>query len=357
MRQLPQPIRLGPAVKGGGYVESDFWIWCASPVEGDDGRYHLFASRISKSVPFHPGWLYASEIVRAESQRPEGPYVFQEVVFGPRDPEYFDGRTAHNPCIRKVGDRFLLYYLGSTYPGERVNVHDVDPSGSHLPKREGEVAPDKPPAHHYTATWARKRIGLAWADSVHGPWHRPDKPLLDPRPGHWDAIATTNPAPWILDDGSVKMVYKTRTVAHGPRLLGLAEAPAWEGPYRAVLEQPLFPGVDLEDACLWHDGEVFRMILKDMAGALGGEPGCLVQAWSQDARQWEFPEQPKLHGKMIQWDDGSTEQLGNFERPQLLFDEHSRPTHLFAAISRGGSGIGDATETASVCLPVVGGNL
>ncbi len=321
------------AIRGGGYSEPDHWVWCASPVRGEDGRYHLFASRIPKSLPFHPGWLYASQIVRAEADAPHGPYTFREVVLGPRDPRFFDGRSCHNPCIRKVGTRYLLFYMGSTYP-----------------EGEGDPRTQPPGSPFYKAAWARKRIGLAWADSVHGPWHRPDRPLLEPRPGHWDAIATTNPAPWILPDGRAVMVYKSRTVPDGPRLLGLAEAPRWDGPYRASMDQPLFPGLDLEDACLWHDGQSFRMILKDMTGRIGGEPGCLVQARSADARRWEFPADPFFHGKSIRWDDGSTELLGNFERPQLLFDPANRPTHLFAAISRGGSGIGDATETASVCL-------
>ena len=155
-----------------------------------------------------------------------------------------------------------------------------------------------------------------------------------------------------MPDGRAFMVYKSRTVADGPRLLGLAAAPSWEGPFAALMEQPLFPAVDLEDACLWHDGAKFRMILKDMSGEVGGEAGCLVQAWSDDARIWIFAEPPMLHGKQIHWDDGSSERLGNFERPQLLFDQNNRPTHLFAAVSRGGSGIGDAKETFSVCLPV-----
>lgn len=328
-------IRLGAAIRHGGYREADHWIWCASPVLGEDGCFHLFASRIRKTVPFHPGWLFASEIVRAQSPSPQGPYVFGEVILGPRDQGFFDGRSAHNPCIRKVGTKFLLFYMGSTYAGNPVDVSQVEPGGD-----------------FYMETWARKRIGLAWADSVHGPWHRPSQPLLEPRVGQWDAIATTNPAPWILPNGAVRMIYKSRTVASGPRLLGLAGAAAWPGPYTAMMKRPLFPSQDLEDACLWHDGMRFRMILKDMSGAIGGEAGCLVEAWSHDAVSWDFPDPPMLHGKRILWDDGVAEHLGNFERPQLLFDRENRPTHLFAAVSRGGSGIGEAVETFSVCLPL-----
>lgn len=326
-----------PAIRGGGYRERDYWVWCASPVQSEDGRFHLFASRIPKSMPFHPAWLYASEIVRAEAETVEGPYQFKEVILGARDAAFFDGRSAHNPCIRKVGTRYLLYYLGCTYPGR-----EVDPAGE-LAAAGGAF---------YTRTWARKRIGMAWADNIDGPWHRPDKPLLEPRAGNWDAIATTNPAPWILADGSVVMVYKSRTVTGGPRLLGLAGAVSWDGVYGALMDAPLFPDIDVEDPCMWHDKDGFHMILKDMTGVLGGEPGCLVLAHSHDAKSWSFPDKPFFHGKRLAWDDGSFETVGNFERPQLLFGAAGQPTHLFAAISRGGRGIGDATETQSICLPL-----
>ena len=59
--------RLQPAVAGGGFELPDYWVWCGAPIRGEDGRYHLFASRVPKEVPFHPHWLFRSEIVRAES--------------------------------------------------------------------------------------------------------------------------------------------------------------------------------------------------------------------------------------------------------------------------------------------------
>ncbi len=69
---VPQPrtflSRLQPAVAGGGFELPDYWVWCGSPIRGEDGLYHLFASRVPKEVPFHPHWLFRSEIVRAESR-------------------------------------------------------------------------------------------------------------------------------------------------------------------------------------------------------------------------------------------------------------------------------------------------
>eukprot|EP01031_Cornospumella_fuschlensis_P050935 gene50935-62295_t len=100
--------RLQPAVVGGGFELPDHWVWCGAPIRGEDGNYHLFASRIPKTVLFHPHWLFMSEIVRAEPPTPVGPYKFAEVALAPRGGDFFDGRTTHNPHIRKVGDTYLL---------------------------------------------------------------------------------------------------------------------------------------------------------------------------------------------------------------------------------------------------------
>ena len=109
--------RLQPAVAGGGFELSDYWVWCGAPIRGEDGLYHVFASRVTKEVPFHPHWLFRSEIVRAEAEKPVGPYRFAEVALPPRGGDFFDGRSTHNPDIRKVGDTFLLLYMGTNYDG------------------------------------------------------------------------------------------------------------------------------------------------------------------------------------------------------------------------------------------------
>jgi len=43
---------------------------------------------------------------------------------------------------------------------------------------------------------------LATSRSVHGPWKRLDQPFLEPRPGEWESLATTNPSLCPLPDGS-----------------------------------------------------------------------------------------------------------------------------------------------------------
>ncbi len=82
--------RLLPAPKGGGFAMKDYWIWDPSVIKGEDGRYHMFASRWSKQYGFG-NWVTNSEVVRAISDTPEGPYEFVEVVLPARGKQYFDG--------------------------------------------------------------------------------------------------------------------------------------------------------------------------------------------------------------------------------------------------------------------------
>ena len=85
MVQNPYQNALLPAPVGGGYSDPDYWIWCGSVVQGEDGAYHMFASRWPKDLGFGANWLFNCEIVRASSKNPEGPYTFQEVVLGRGD--------------------------------------------------------------------------------------------------------------------------------------------------------------------------------------------------------------------------------------------------------------------------------
>jgi len=94
--------KLGPSVKNGGFEMEGYWVWGASVIQGEDGKYYAFASRWAKKYPFFNGYIFYSEVVRAVSDKPEGPFTFQEVVLKPRGSQYWDGRTTHNPTIIKV---------------------------------------------------------------------------------------------------------------------------------------------------------------------------------------------------------------------------------------------------------------
>lgn len=336
---LPAPVK-------GGFRMDGYWVWCGSVIQGEDGRYHMFASRWKKTQPMHPGWLFGSEIVRASSDTPEGPYTFEEVVLTARGQQYWDGMAVHNPHITRQGDTYLLYYIGTTFPfpapadDDRVAIEDL----------RTDVAR------------ANKRIGLATAPSVFGPWTRQNEPILKPRPDRFDNLYVSNPAPSIAPDGTVTMLYKSVGVRpgpcypgghiHGRMEFGLAQANNWRGPYRPQIDRPLFPSeLLMEDPFLWQDSGGFHMIAKDMTGDICGERYGGVYAHSQDSLHWTAEKGHPAYSRRVLWDDGVTRLMGNLDRPFILF-ENGTPICLFFATSNGTDSFLDATDTWNLAIPL-----
>ncbi len=321
-----------PAPLKGGFSMEDYWVWCGSVIKGEDGNYHMFASRWKKTYQFHPGWGIDSEVVRAVSGTPEGPYIFEEVVLPPRAAGYWDGRITHNPVIQKHGDTYVLFYMGSTYP-----YPDMPQDGSLNFE-----------SYQWICSRSNKRIGMATSKSIFGPWKRSDRPLLDVRLGHFDDFFTSNPAPCINPDGSCLLVYKTRSWKKPPygeyksgnemysgMKLGAAWAPHWSGPYERLTEKPLFEdGGEVEDPFIWRTDTGYAMIAKDFNGIYTGNIGDGVYATSEDGVKWNVRSEPSFTRDIL-WDDGKVRKMGNMDRPFLLIDENGEATHLFVATNDG----------------------
>ncbi len=327
----------------------DYWVWCGSVIKadnpGEDGRYHMFASRWPRRLPMSPHWLFSSEVVRASSDTPEGPYTFQEVVLPRRGPAFWDGMNTHNPTVKKVGQTYLLYYFGATYDHEAPD-----------PLRPETWVTSNKHDTHYLPTWNRKKTGLAVSQSILGPWKRLDHPILDSRPDCWDATAITNPAPCIMEDGRVFMLYKSRRPGGDKNKLelGVAYADRFDGPYRRLSNEPIFqfddPKQHVEDPYLWFEGGKFNCIMKDMTGGLTGEWGAGIHATSDDCIHWRISQPPKAWSRTVRWDDGTTSYQANFERPQLLIQD-GKPTHLFAATGDGAKPW-HFSHTWNMCIPL-----
>ena len=291
-----------------------YYVWCNSPILGEDGKVHVFFSRW-KAEKKMSGWINGSEIVHAVCDAPEKPFTVLETVLAPR-PGYWDATTCHNPLIKKVDGKYLLFYMGNS--NGKTNT---------------------------------KRIGLALADSLYGPWKRPDQPLLMPGPaGAWDDHCTTNPAFIKHPNGEYWMFYKswntreyetsTDPLIRGNRKYGLAIAKNPEGPYEKYTSNPVidFSGLgnnrQFEDAFVWLDKNKFRMIARDM-GFYNHEAGILMR--SSDGIEWSKPEIAyEGASKYIQQPPAPDhlKKYGRFERPQVLLI-NDKPAYLFTA-SQGG---------------------
>jgi hypothetical protein len=291
-----------------------YYVWCNAPIEGPDGRTHVFFSRWPAAKGMG-GWINSSEIAHATADSPEGPYTVTGTVLAPRGPGHWDATTCHNPHIVRVDGRYALFFMGN--------------------------------ANGRTDT---KRVGLALADSLDGPWTRPDRPLLEPGPaGAWDDHCTTNPSFVKHPNGEYWLYYKSWNTAEyeagkppvrGNRKYGLAIASALTGPYRRHPRNPLidFSGRgenrQCEDAYVWHEDGRFRIVVRDM-GVFSHEVGLIMDsvdglAWSEPKIAYRelgaYVQQPPRPRHLTRY--------GRVERPQLLL-RNGRPAYLFTA-SQGG---------------------
>ena len=320
--------RLLPAPVDGGFTMPGYFVWCGSPIRGEDGQYHLFASRWPTGMTFHPHWLTNAEIVRAVSTRPEGPYAFAEVILPPRGEGEWDGRSTFNPTVHKVGSTYLLYYTGTTYGGP-------------TPTPDWPTAPG---TEQVLEARANQRIGVATADTILGPWTRRDTPILEPRPGHWDGLMVTNAAPCVLADGGILMIYKAVATQDDLLRLGVAKADRHDQAFERLVEGPILQfddtGDHVEDPYVWITAEgTFEMVMKDMNGGISGQPRAGIHAQSDDGISWHVTEPALAYSRDVLWDDGTRTEQEFLDRPQLLFED-GHPTHLFLA-----TGVGDGSMT------------
>ena len=328
-------VVLGEALKESVLEDGDYYIWGASPVRSEDGKYHLFYSRWKKAYGF-ASWLTRSEIAHAVSENALGPYIFSDVALPERGAELWDGLNTHNPTIHFWRGKYYLYYTGNT--GDGI----IDKENLNFSHRNNQ------------------RIGVAVAESPYGPWKRFDRPLIDVSSDStaWDALMTSNPSVTETPEGKYLMVYKAVAkkkagVFGGPvvHLCAIADNP--EGPFIKHGE-PIFTSEDAffpaEDPYIWYQDGSYHAIVKDMQGIFTHSGKSLALFYSIDGFDWKQADSPLVSVPEIRWTDGSVTKLYNLERPQLLF-ENGNPVALFLA-ANAEENLYKSTRTFNVHIPL-----
>jgi hypothetical protein len=285
--------RLQPAPVDSGFKMDGYFVWCGSAIKAD-GEYHLFAARWpkGKDSKFPEGYRDFSEIVRATAKQPMGPYTFQEVVIGKRDGGRWDSHMAHNPTIHRIGDTFVLFYIGS-------DGHTTQPKSKSL----------------------MRMVGYATAKSVRGPWQRIERPIV--------SGDSNNPAILVESNGTVKLMFRDAALR-----VSVATAPAYNGIY-TVANPDVWPKSRLEDFYLFAFGGQYHLICEDnTAGVTGHERwgAHLVSANGIDG--WR-PFAPAIaYDHDIAFTNGTILHSTRRERPQLLIED-GKITHLITAVYDG----------------------
>ncbi|MFC5467332.1 glycoside hydrolase family protein [Cohnella suwonensis] len=320
--------KLEPA---GRILESpDYQVWCCSPIYGPDGKVHVFFSRWKNHYD-HLGWVAACEVAHAVAERPEGPYEVVGVALSGRGDNAWDSWSIHNPTVYQVDGRYILLYMGSDGSSLGVSQDEL------MAMKREEYLP------YFHKLVSSKRVGMAIADSLYGPWARVgDKPIVDiGETPSWDDFCTSNPAFTVTPEGKYRIYYKawdqrTAVKFNGNRKYGFAESDKLEGPYVKYQGNPVIDlsgfgeRMQVEDAYMWHENGKYNAIMRDM-GFNNHEYGLFMQ--SEDGIKWntETPMISYLNAAHY-FDEPliGLEREGRFERPQLLMRD-GIPEYLFAA--------------------------
>ena len=283
----PLRSRLQPVGKDSGFHLEGYFVWCGSVVKAG-ADYHMFAARWPVATGFPEGYRRYSEIVRATSTQPEGPYHFQEVVIGKRAAGTWDSGMAHNPAIYRVDGGYVLYYIGS------------DEGSSY------------------------RQIGIATARAITGPWVRSDQPL-----DLGIASDANNPAACFEKDGSVKLIWRNRDLR-----VYVSTAASYRGPYRLANDQ-VWPQSQLEDFFLFKGPGGYHLICEDGEGRITGHERWGAHLYSKDGvTGWQACSPATAYEHEIAWLEGGSFHPTRRERPWLLVED-GVATWLFTAVYDG----------------------
>jgi hypothetical protein len=220
--------------------------WGGLPVE-EDGQYHLFFAEFT----LHCGlgsWGSNSQVSRAVSDYPAGPYTKVEVLAEP---------FHHNPTIAKAPDGTLLMVsIGNGTSGSGGIPAPPKQNNCTAPTGE-DLSLGDPPMGGVITTLHSK--------SVKGPWTQLPGVTVQPGPpGSWDDFIT-NPSVFFFPNGTGLMAYRggpTQEKGHDYWRVGMAVTDAWDKPFKRVGDAPAFT-IMSEDPGPFH-----QLLLKPLRSSL-----------------------------------------------------------------------------------------
>ena len=300
MDSLDIGAMIQPLAEDGVFRDEGFYCWGPNVIKGKDDRYCMVYSRWPKRTQSR-GWLTDSEIALAVADQAGGPYTHLKVLLRGRGPGHWDEMMAHNPKLKRFGDRYYLYHISSRRGPSRGHIRDS------------------------------QCIGVAVAETVTGPYQRFDAPILAPsEPIHNVAV---NPGITQMTDGRYLLIVKGDVAPKKPeermpqRIQALALADSPIGPFH-LLDQPAIADIDTEDASIWYDAG------REMYYAVFHAHTYIGLIASEDGITWSRAKHYKVTEKRVAMKDGSVLWSDRLERPSV-FIEAGEPRLLGLGSAKG----------------------
>ena len=353
---VPQPVDLEVTKVNGestvtgssAFQVPDHFVWGGSVEKGKNGKYYMVYMGIDAGVyPFNDAWVLGSKLGVAVSDRPDGGFrdlgfFLNKDGFKP-DSSSWDAQVVCNPHVRRFGDKYYLYYIGSKDRGNEGVV------------AEGDTLPRRHRVQQFLS------IGVlefdSFEDLLNGKFVHFDQPILTART-RVKATDIINPSPMgtiVLPDNIIvcnpSVVYRPSDGKYLMYFKGNRYDPHWRGVHGvAFSDSPTGPFVakdftvfevahetkkcSAEDPYVWYNEKEnkFYAVLKDFNGVYTGLDGTgLALMESEDGINWHRAAHPLFSKKQLILKSGDTIAVDRLERPQLYINEQGVPEVLYAA--------------------------
>lgn len=249
-----------------------------------------------------------SRIIHLTASHSLGPYKRSGIALEPSEPPAWDSGAVHGPTIHRLRNgTWVLYYMGTNNTWDPL--HGTHPNCS--------VTPDP-----QRGSRASRRIGVATATSLYGPWMRRSVPVFGPSTsGAWDWLDVSNPTPIIFANLTTVLLYKGRGHIQA---MGAAKSDHFAGPFVRVRPEAPVLSAAVEDTWAWVQPAARDRpeVLHTLSHVGNGAHAAGGHAWSLDGVSWVDTTvarggAPSYTGR-VHWADGSTTILARRERPQIL---------------------------------------
>ncbi|GHS99973.1 hypothetical protein FACS189421_11400 [Bacteroidia bacterium] len=322
---------------GSAVYQTDWYNWCVSPIQGKDGKIHIFSARWPAREGMD-GWLGRNaQIAHFIADKPEGPFRFKRVIMETSMlPDTLTMRAPHNPRLEYVDGKYVLLYIVQN------------------PQMRGQTG---------------QRVGMMIADDINGEWRfagDKDGIMVEPSttPGHWTykaALGADNPAFLKIKD-KYYIYYKCGVPNMFDSKYGYAVSDQLEGPY-TLCDKPITDNVSyLEDAQAFAYKGNYYLLTTDNLGGNTGIFGDLMLWKSKTGLDFKLADVQIAMGNIFDyWGTEKDKQdlfakggyferhhSGKLERPAILFMK-GKPAYLYAV---GGVNINGGANSESYIFKI-----
>ncbi|MCL2487315.1 MAG: InlB B-repeat-containing protein [Oscillospiraceae bacterium] len=291
---------IGPAMS-----DPDYFYWCVSPIEDDEGRTHLFVSRWPRTANGMGDWKVTCEVAHCVGDSPEGPFTVSDVALSnaniPR-PQF----APHNVRVKQIDGLYCLIYITQGGPLQKD-----------------------------------QKVCLATSASLYGPWtlqgEKGDGVVVQASTTGWTAnslLGTDNPD--IIKIKDEYFIYFKAGLDFGSTRYGYAVSSELTKGY-VKSEQPITDNLTyIEDTTAFEmDGKIY-LLTTDNFGGNTGVQGYGILWESDDGRSFKLADAKVGFGLLTDYTavppyaTAPYEGQRKFERPAILMRD-GKPAYFYAA--------------------------